>query len=1073
MKRPNVENELARLKDFQRATVNRAFDRLYGGLDATKRFLIADEVGLGKTLVAKGLIARTIDHLWDSVKRIDVVYVCSNVNIARQNRNRLRLLDQDDAVIESRITMLPLRSRDLDKNKVNMILLTPGTSLDLGRSSGMVQERALLLLLLEQIYSLDARKYSYLFCASANRQTLLGWMDWIEENHSIDPAAAARLKELLPGSLIAQMNAMQEEIGKRSNLPIELKRRRNQLIGQFRHLLARACVDMLEPDLIILDEFQRFKSLLQGEGDAGELARQLFEYSGEGPDVRLVLLSATPYRMYGSSDDGAEEHYADFLATADFLLQSEQKSDELRTLLAQFRQVLLRAPTEGLEPLTPLSARLAQLLRTVISRTERIGAGEDTSGMLREVPSSDVHLHPQEIAAYKGLRTISALLGVADPIEYWKSAPQALSYMDTYQLRKRLTDWIAKKHDGALATLEHHPGMMVDTHRMGQLTPLDPTNGKTQWLLGHTVNSGMWRCLWLPPSMPYYPLGSPFRELPLHARTKQLVFSAWQLVPRALAATLSHEAERQALLQREGVSPGEAVQGVRKRMGSLLELRVEDGEAQRMTNAGLLYPSVELARLGNLPRGGAGNEPTLERLLEEIAVDLAGRIRDLNLPAPVESRIDADWYWAIPLLLDRQSDRAALVEGLQAVLGPVHTLDDEDEVHASAGFESHMRQMLSVAKDGWTPRGAPPEDLVLVLAEASLGNPAVCALRALARVLGWHTATSPAGRREAIGLAESFRRLYNLPESIGIIEAATAHDQPYWRRCINYGVQGCLTAVMDEFAHVAVEDEGLQAAESSKKLAETARRMRQGLSLRRASVTAHQWRIGRDGTARERSQQVGTRFAVRFGEEKSIDGDGEKLRADDVRKAFNSPFWPFVLVTTSVGQEGLDFHWYAHSVIHWNLPNNPVDLEQREGRVHRYKGHAIRRNVAQRWGALALASGAVDPWVPAFELACRDRSSADCDLVPFWVYPCRDGVTVERHVPAYPLSKDVIRLERLRKALVLYRMVFGQARQEELLAFLQSRVPEDALHSLASRLRIDLSPLARADHSSVDAPTQP
>ena len=39
---------LAGLKDFQRKTVDYVFKRLYGD-DPTSRFLIADEVGLGKT----------------------------------------------------------------------------------------------------------------------------------------------------------------------------------------------------------------------------------------------------------------------------------------------------------------------------------------------------------------------------------------------------------------------------------------------------------------------------------------------------------------------------------------------------------------------------------------------------------------------------------------------------------------------------------------------------------------------------------------------------------------------------------------------------------------------------------------------------------------------------------------------------------------------------------------------------------------------------------------------------------------------------------------------------------------
>ncbi|WP_413818578.1 helicase-related protein [Sphingobium sp.] len=71
-------------------------------------------------------------------------------------------------------------------------------------------------------------------------------------------------------------------------------------------------------------------------------------------------------------------------------------------------------------------------------------------------------------------------------------------------------------------------------------------------------------------------------------------------------------------------------------------------------------------------------------------------------------------------------------------------------------------------------------------------------------------------------------------------------------------------------------------------------------------------------------------------------------RLSSVRDAFNSPFRPFALATTSVGQEGLDFHPYCYRLYHWNLPGNPVDLEQREGRVHRFKGHAIRLNLAHR-----------------------------------------------------------------------------------------------------------------------------
>jgi len=47
--RPNLDQVLDRLKDFQRDSAAYAFRRLYRDPDTTHRFLIADEVGLGKS----------------------------------------------------------------------------------------------------------------------------------------------------------------------------------------------------------------------------------------------------------------------------------------------------------------------------------------------------------------------------------------------------------------------------------------------------------------------------------------------------------------------------------------------------------------------------------------------------------------------------------------------------------------------------------------------------------------------------------------------------------------------------------------------------------------------------------------------------------------------------------------------------------------------------------------------------------------------------------------------------------------------------------------------------------------
>ena len=85
---------------------------------------------------------------------------------------------------------------------------------------------------------------------------------------------------------------------RRAHYPPEMTRPRNSLIARLRSKLSHACVDALQPDLIIMGEFQRFRDLLHGDSAAAVLAQELFDYSSsEGHAARTLLLSATPYRM--------------------------------------------------------------------------------------------------------------------------------------------------------------------------------------------------------------------------------------------------------------------------------------------------------------------------------------------------------------------------------------------------------------------------------------------------------------------------------------------------------------------------------------------------------------------------------------------------------------------------------------------------------------------------------------------------------------------------------------------------------------------------------------------------------
>jgi hypothetical protein len=213
--------------------------------------------------------------------------------------------------------------------------------------------------------------------------------------------------------------------------------------------------------------------------------------------------------------------------------------------------------------------------------------------------------------------------------------------------------------------------------------------------------------------------------------------------------------------------------------------------------------------------------------------------------------------------------------------------------------------------------------------------------------------------------------------------------------------------------------------ESAIKLEDT---ISKALTLRSPSLTFDEIMPDEEAQFSMRTRRIRCRYALRLGDEKA-EGVEEWTRCTDVRIAFNSQFRPFVLTTTSIGQEGLDFHQYCHRVVHWNLPSNPVDLEQREGRVHRYKGHVIRCNLAKHNGLEAIPSNEndlMDPWQILFDRACEDRPEDKNELVPYWIFNIDKGYKIERRIPVLPLSKELGQLGWLKKTLVAYRSVMGQ-----------------------------------------------
>ena len=1045
---------LGGLEDFQRRTAEYAFHRLFTAQDSTRRFLIADEVGLGKTLVAAGVIGLAVEHLRAlDVPRVDVVYICSNQAIARQNVNRIKhLLGIETEPLASRITLLPHRLKTLE-NPVNLIALTPGTSFNSVSAEGVVEERIILYRMLQQVWGSLVRDRRLVFQGGLQSEARFrNHEGWIPE-YPIDPGIMRRFAGSVGDvgyALHREFLALHEALSRRRDW--ETLARRRRFVSWLRQLLAEACLNAMEPDLVILDEFQRFRELLDPDTESGELAQRLFEYEDSHTQVRTLLLSATPYKMYTASHEADDDHYQDFLGTVEFLRGPGESVEPLEEMLRQFRSELPRAAGEGsfsAGATARLSAHrdlIQEELGRVMSRVERRGAGALGDPMLKPV-DLPVELDSDDVEAYLSARDIAAAADAPGIMEYWKSTPYLLSFMEQYRLADRVQRSIASEPTGEVARIiESGVGLQLPRQSAVERSEIDGGNGRMRAFLDDLHGSGLHGLLWLPPLLAGHELGPEFERA--RAATKRLVFSSWTMVPRAISVLGSYDAERRYI-------PDQA----------RAEQYVPRGLDATRTGYALfsfLIPTAALAEAGDPYRYPHGDTT---QLLDAIAERLRPRVEALIRDAPTSGPIQNIWLAVAPLLLEGAAPDS--VRWLQESASSTHHTGDTDDAEHSVwrDLTANVLGRLSPNPGNLATLGRPPDDLVERLALLALSSPANATLRALSRITGAPT-TDGELQREAFRAAWAFRSFFRSPTSEGLLRnvytpAITASSRTYLQLALAYSAEGGLSAVLDEFFHVVREDNGGEAGPGDM-VSELCERLQ--LATGRLDVVG--WDTEGAGVRRV-SFPMRQHFARRYANDRTISHEPQAGRhVDGVRGAFNSPFWPFVLATTSVGQEGLDFHWYCHAVVHWNLPSNPVDLEQREGRVHRYHGHAIRKNIAQVMGPRVseLVRAATDrgqfrnAWDIAYVITSEELGG-EGGRIPHWVFPEGD-TRIQRYSPVLPLSRDAARIDSLRAALTVYRMVFGQPRQDDLLEFILREVPEERRDVVTAALTIDLSPPA-------------
>jgi hypothetical protein len=1037
-----------RLAPFQAAAVEHIIARLTDQ-SGSRRFLLADEVGLGKTIVARGVIDAMARK---KRNRLTVVYLCSNAEIAEQNRGKLvtdRCPHQKVRRPPRRITDLAIKSHECEESSAHPLLLafTPGTSLSNG--TGTMGERRLLLYLLKSVARRDIHTGNwreFFRCSAGGR-----WADVTTEESlgesfgsklvpEVRAAVRTALYEANPSILKALDKAVENyKTGKDSKA-------RNSLVGELRQVVQHAILKSLQPHLVVLDEVQRFRHVI-GEGTNGsrseenvaKLARLLM-----GKHVPVLVLSATPFRTLSLNYEAElHEHLAQFRETLTFLFAGDQtRVEHVLERFEQFGRRLRITPLDGArdEELWALKRELQGTLLSVMCRTERSWYYENTAGAIQECCfDSQAVPNREELHEFFDLhRTMGDwLTGAGQVTDYWKSSPSMLSFIDSeYALSKKLKGTTVPRR---LVSDASDPTLIARNHRLGAL--VDLALGKGSALPP----------LWTTPSFTYYEqvpqASSPARKV--------LVFSGWRFVPKAISVIVSAEASRRFKRKRK---PGAAQ-----------PLRLRETFTPQVLDT--CVPLLALARLIQ-PADWAmatGDQVPYKVVLAKATHVLREELKQVKVTVAKTSRTS---HWQAAMRLESRYAPAAV----RKAIAHWHGADDE-----SSSLQA-QQNLLDEYFDAVNPPLVISEASLQRLAWIALASPAVTLTRALVNTYGedvvqadyplvWNTCFN------------AVKRYFNRPFVQAVVQSYRSPNRRLTRSALRgYGgqvLQYCadhqLQAVWDE--HAFLLRTGIAGESLPRALKSIDASWSVGTGSRRTNVGRGKGPMVKIAPAKDKHE---THFALAFGDEldrQEAESEQGRMRKSDVREAFNSPFWPFVLATTSVGQEGLDFHYHCRDVFHWNLPSNPVDLEQREGRVSRRNGLAVRASIRKEWHLPDLSTEASvaprNPWLLLFE---RLDSSVTTQrykqgLYPHWIYECRntsDTEGVRRHVAFFKSSRDSQRYERLKQRLALYRIVFGQSRQEDLLDDLDRRLaelPTDAARERARRMlrgyMMSLSPVTQ------------
>ncbi len=519
-------------KPFQKAAIAAACASFLSA-KGSKRFLIADEVGLGKTVVAQQVIERLTDT--DRRSPLVVYYITNGQRVAHQNRDRLvdflSADDQRNALSKAdRLNVIPLF--DVPKTPVVLYALTPGTSFP-GKTTrlhaGRKEERAFITALLGRAYPHLVRRLGE---NVMRRNVTSDWEGLVRNHRGAVGSLPRRFIRAFRAALVTEFGAPVK-----LRLPAEFKGRTpGRFVGRLRKALAHTVLLDRPPDLIILDEFHRYPDIFRKENRADPLIRALLEpRSDRRPAV--LMLSATPFKLFATrlEENRGTEANREFFDLMEFLGGS--RGAPLRASaeheFAKFGAALLAIAKnhEGSDKITRLIAEasvirdnIQDILAPYLSRMER-EPDADESARTHEL---DAALDAADVRAFRHLA------GSFQPEHKWFALPFWLSVpLPAQTLGRGYIAWrdADMRRDAALIKLTKD-----GRYRLPQKLPSPKLRALERITYAEALSLP-----WVSPSIPWWPLRGAWEQI-TH-EPKLLLFSRFKSTPRSIAALTSLRVE--------------------------------------------------------------------------------------------------------------------------------------------------------------------------------------------------------------------------------------------------------------------------------------------------------------------------------------------------------------------------------------------------------------------------------------------------------------------------------------------------------------------------------------------------